>query len=60
MGPAFLASWSSNTIGMFALLVVFACVEKLCSIMNLVAVEKDWVRYFSAFGYQHLMGESIN
>ncbi|KAI9150126.1 Solute carrier family 40 member 1 [Paramyrothecium foliicola] len=29
--------------GMLALLIVLACVEKLCSIMNLVAVEKDWV-----------------
>lgn len=31
---------------MFALAILFACVEKLCSIMNLVAVEKDWVRYY--------------
>jgi len=29
--------------GMMALLAFFACLEKLCSIMNLVAVEKDWV-----------------
>ena len=28
----------------FALLTVLACVEKLCAIMNLVAVERDWVR----------------
>ncbi|KAK3065450.1 hypothetical protein LTS18_006161 [Coniosporium uncinatum] len=30
-------------IGMFVLLTALACVEKLCSIMNLVSVEKDWV-----------------
>lgn len=29
--------------GLFALSVVLACVEKLCSLMNLVAVERDWV-----------------
>ncbi|KAK4235868.1 Ferroporti-1 [Achaetomium macrosporum] len=28
--------------GLFALAVVLACVEKLCSLMNLVAVERDW------------------
>lgn len=28
---------------LFALTVVLACVEKLCSIMNLVSVERDWV-----------------
>ena len=26
-----------------ALLAVLACVEKLCSIMNLIAIERDWV-----------------
>ncbi|KAL9615559.1 MAG: hypothetical protein Q9167_000072 [Letrouitia subvulpina] len=31
-------------IGMMVLLASFACIEKLCSIMNLVSVEKDWVR----------------
>ena len=31
-------------IGMLALLCFLACVEKLCSIMNMVSVEKDWVR----------------
>ncbi|TLD16216.1 uncharacterized protein PgNI_00056 [Pyricularia grisea] len=29
--------------GLFALTVVLACVEKLCSVMNLVSVERDWV-----------------
>ncbi|KAH6689828.1 Ferroporti-1 [Plectosphaerella plurivora] len=28
---------------LLALLVVFACVEKICSVMNTVSVEKDWV-----------------
>lgn len=30
---------------MLALLAFFACTEKLCSIMNLVSVEKDWVSF---------------
>lgn len=30
--------------GLFALVVLLACVEKLCSVMNLVSVERDWVR----------------
>lgn len=29
--------------GMLVLLSFLACIEKLCSIMNLVSVEKDWV-----------------
>ncbi|GAB1319299.1 Solute carrier family 40 member [Madurella fahalii] len=29
--------------GMLMLLSLLACVEKLCSIMNLISVEKDWV-----------------
>lgn len=29
--------------GLVAVLVAMACVEKLCAIMNLVAIEKDWV-----------------
>ncbi|KFY28471.1 hypothetical protein V491_00447 [Pseudogymnoascus sp. VKM F-3775] len=29
--------------GLLVLLAVLACVEKLCSIMNLVSVERDWV-----------------
>ncbi|KAI5865673.1 Ferroporti-1 [Durotheca rogersii] len=29
--------------GMLVLLSLLACVEKLCSIMNLVSVERDWV-----------------
>jgi iron-regulated transporter 1 len=32
--------------GLFVLLSLLACMEKLCSIMNLVAVERDWVRWF--------------
>jgi iron-regulated transporter 1 len=28
---------------MFAVLVLLSCVEKLCSIMNMIAVERDWV-----------------
>lgn len=29
---------------LFSALVLLACVEKLCSVMNLVSVERDWVR----------------
>jgi solute carrier family 40 (iron-regulated transporter), member 1 len=29
--------------GLFALTVVLACVEKLCAIINLVSIERDWV-----------------
>lgn len=29
--------------GLFAVTVVLACVEKICSMMNLVSVERDWV-----------------
>ncbi|ETS74302.1 hypothetical protein PFICI_14168 [Pestalotiopsis fici W106-1] len=29
--------------GQFALVVLLACVEKLCSVMNLVSIERDWV-----------------
>ncbi|EWY79956.1 hypothetical protein FOYG_16898 [Fusarium oxysporum NRRL 32931] len=30
-------------IGLLSAVTLFACIEKLCSIMNLVSVEKDWV-----------------
>ena len=29
---------------LLVVLALLACVEKLCSIMNLVSVERDWVR----------------
>lgn len=28
---------------LFVVLVVLACIEKLCSVMNLISVERDWV-----------------
>lgn len=31
------------TYGLFAALVVLACVEKVCSVMNLISIERDWV-----------------
>ncbi|WPH01846.1 Hypothetical protein R9X50_00470000 [Acrodontium crateriforme] len=34
---------SSVTNGLFSLVIILACVEKLCSVVNLVAVERDWV-----------------
>lgn len=30
-------------LGVLVLTSFFACIEKLCSIMNQVSVEKDWV-----------------
>ena len=30
-------------ISLLVLLALLACVEKLCAIMNLVSVERDWV-----------------
>jgi solute carrier family 40 (iron-regulated transporter), member 1 len=32
-----------SKVALLALLAIFACVEKLCAIMNLVSVERDWV-----------------
>jgi iron-regulated transporter 1 len=32
--------------GMFAVVVLLSCIEKLCSVMNLVSVERDWVGAF--------------
>jgi hypothetical protein len=37
------------TDGQFALVVLLACVEKLCAVMNLVSVERDWVWARSPF-----------
>jgi iron-regulated transporter 1 len=34
---------SSVGLGLLVVATLFACIEKLCSIMNLVSVEKDWV-----------------
>ncbi|OPB41530.1 iron transporter [Trichoderma guizhouense] len=34
---------SSIRAGLLAVVTFFACIEKLCSILNLVSVEKDWV-----------------
>ena len=31
------------TNGLFSLVAILACVEKLCSMMNLIALERDWV-----------------
>lgn len=28
---------------LFAITIIFACVEKLCSVLNLVSIERDWV-----------------
>ena len=30
-------------IGLFVVNILLACIEKLCSVMNLVSVERDWV-----------------
>lgn len=34
---------SKLKMSLFVVLVLLACIEKLCSIMNLVSVERDWV-----------------
>lgn len=34
---------SKLRIGLFGVLVLLACIEKLCSVMNLISVERDWV-----------------
>ncbi|QVM06658.1 hypothetical protein D8B26_001365 [Coccidioides posadasii str. Silveira] len=36
-------SGSASKSWLMALLTVLACVEKLCAIMNLISVERDWV-----------------
>ncbi|KAI1826361.1 Ferroporti-1 [Xylaria intraflava] len=42
--------------GMLALLSFLACIEKLCSIMNTVSVEKDWVVVVAENDQAALMG----
>lgn len=34
---------SKLKISLFVVNILFACVEKLCSVMNLICVERDWV-----------------
>lgn len=34
---------AGTTWTLFAALILLACVEKLCSVMNLISVERDWV-----------------
>lgn len=38
-----LVASNAAKIGFLIALTFLACIEKLCSIMNLVSVEKDWV-----------------
>lgn len=33
----------STKQGVFATLVILSCVEKNCSVLNLVSIERDWV-----------------
>jgi hypothetical protein len=42
---------------LLATLALLACIEKLCSVMNLVSVEKDWVGTHIAFNND---GQPIN
>lgn len=45
---------SQGKTGLLSLLAFLACIEKLCSTLNLISVEKDWVRTLhlnSAFCY---------
>ncbi|KAK4168216.1 Ferroporti-1 [Cladorrhinum sp. PSN259] len=41
--------------GMLVLLSFLACIEKLCSIMNLISVEKDWVVVVAGKNHAALM-----
>lgn len=36
-------------IVLLATLTVLACIEKLCSVLNMVSVEKDWVGLYPIF-----------
>lgn len=42
-------------IVLLATLTVLACVEKLCSVLNMVSVEKDWVSLYTVFDANHLL-----
>ncbi len=42
-------------IVLLATLTVLACVEKLCSVLNMVSVEKDWVNLYTVFDVNHLL-----
>jgi iron-regulated transporter 1 len=45
-GYLLLHQFSSDLLryAVLGILILLACVEKLCSIMNTVAIERDWVR----------------
>lgn len=50
-------SWNTKFL---VLVTMLACVEKLCSIMNLVSVEKDWVKIAHTFAvWKHALTHSI-
>lgn len=40
------APTTNLTRGLFSLLTILACVEKLCALANLVSIERDWVGIF--------------
>ena len=44
--------------GFLAAVTVLACVEKLCSIMNMVSVERDWVVTIAESDQSILRGKS--
>jgi hypothetical protein len=47
----YMPTFTSGKVLLFGVLVLCSAVEKLCSIMNLVAIERDWVRsYIDSFG----------
>lgn len=39
---------SAPILGLFVVLIVLACIEKVCATMNLVSVERDWVVVMTA------------
>lgn len=50
-----LPAGSPAGLGLLLVATLFACIEKLCSIMNLVSVEKDWV----CFPFAPLYGSAL-
>lgn len=60
-----MAQWDNNLslhnhhVLVLVVLTLLACVEKLCSIMNMVSIEKDWVIVIAASDDEALAGASV-
>lgn len=42
-------------MGLLALLALLACIEKLCAIMNMVSIERDWVGRMYMYRHERLI-----